>query len=107
MPVIAHNVAINFGSITLTGDLVHDPAQHDLYLQTEEGNEDISTALTGYALLPKDGCVFVKDWSEHSDLAKNLTDAGLVESMRVFDIPAPFKPALSVTEVRVLSPANT
>lgn len=104
MPVIARNVALNFGSITLTGDLVHDPAQHDLYLQTEEGNEDISVALPTHGL-PADGCVFVKSWSGHSDLAKNLEATGLVEVVSTFDIPAPFNSALSVTEARVLTPS--
>lgn len=105
MPVIAHNVAIDFGSITLTGDLVHDPAQHDLYLQTEEGNEDISVALPAHGL-PADDCVFIKSWSGHSGLAKNLEAAGLVEVVRNFEIPAPFNSALPVTEVRVLSPSK-
>lgn len=71
------DVSLRFGAdCRLTGTLHYDPLQADLYLVTEIGVEDLSIDLRAYALTPAAGCVFVKDWSEHTGLAHELETAG-------------------------------
>lgn len=71
-------VTIDFGSVTLTGLLEHDPVQNSLALLTDEGAEIISTNLIdAYGIVPEPGNVIIKDWSEHSGLAPRLEAQGL------------------------------
>lgn len=65
--------------IELTGRLIHDTERSVLVLETDEGPEPLSISLASYGLRPADGCVFVKDWTEHAGLAESLEKQGLVE----------------------------
>ncbi|MFE6939588.1 hypothetical protein [Streptomyces chartreusis] len=77
---VKHDVTVVFGSIELTGTLVHDDENRVLELENAEGPaEPISISLQGYGLTPEPGNVFIKDWSEHSGLTARLTQAGLVQ----------------------------
>lgn len=71
-------IAFPFG-IEVTGSLIHDAEHSVLTLETDEGPEPLSTSLASYGLLPAEGCVFVKDWSEHAGLTESLEQQGLVE----------------------------
>lgn len=108
--IIAANTTIGFGETeadgvltnTITGDLIFNPHQCDLYLVTDEGSEDISTDLPQYHRPPAPGCVFIKSWP-HAHLAGNLVAAGLVELVDTFTIPGPTTTGLPVSEVRVIT----
>ena len=47
-------------------------------------DETFSVNLTAYGFEPEDGCVFIKDDSEHLGLAKALADLGLGEVISTF-----------------------
>lgn len=87
-PLIKHNVTVDFagGAISLTGDLVHHEDHRALELVTEEGPERLSTDLSAYGLLPAEGNVFVKDWSEHAGVADSLVLAGLARRTREVEV---------------------
>lgn len=59
------------------GELSHDPSTALLEIVMEEESEVLSVDLMAYGLVPAPGCVYVKDWSEHSGLADALETAGL------------------------------
>lgn len=63
----------------VTGSLIHEAEHSRLTLETDEGPEPLSISLASYGLLPAEGCVFVKDWSEHAGLTESLEQQGLVE----------------------------
>lgn len=55
--------------------------------EDEEGypnEEHFSVNLAAYGLTPDDGCVFIKDYSEHEGLAKALEGLGLGTIARTF-----------------------
>ena len=96
---IKTDVAVDFGNdFVLTGELQYDPAHRDLVLYTDEGPEHISTQLTNYDLTAAEGCVFIKDWSEHSGLAGRLFRDGLVDPVHSVRV-GPF--AATAIEVRI------
>lgn len=79
---IGHDVEIDFGVFSLTGDVRYDEEQSALILADRERGfpEHLSVSLLAYGgLIPEPGCVFVKDWSEHEGLAHQLVAAGLGE----------------------------
>ena len=92
---LGKNVAVTFGqgdfAVTLTGDLVYMPwaqgGENALVLvgQDEEGPfvEHISTNLTSLMLYCFEEDVFwIKNWSEHTGLAEEMANTGLVEIVR-------------------------
>lgn len=92
------DISIDFGSIELSGVLVHDDAQRALVLHTDEGPEPISVNLGAYGLYPAPGQIFIKDWSEHDGLAARMSEQGLVkiiDSVRV----GPFSSRAYLVEV--------
>lgn len=79
-PAIREDTTVTFPfGVELTGRLIHDTEHSVLELETDEGPEHLSISLTAYGLRPGDGCVFVKDWSEHAGLTESLEEQGLVE----------------------------
>lgn len=103
------NTTIDFGSVSLTGQLLFDPGTAVLELLTDEGPETISIDLSQpYGILPELGNVIVKDWSEHSGLAQRLDDQGIVKIVRqhrVLPHGAGGYPLVAY-EVEVLEPAD-
>lgn len=73
-----NDVTIDFASgLSLTGTLVYD--SYEVFaLETNEGNEYLSTNLDEYGYLKGAGQVYIKDWSEHTGLAADLESKGLV-----------------------------
>ncbi|MFF8917480.1 hypothetical protein ACF08M_30270 [Streptomyces sp. NPDC015032] len=74
------DVVVDFGSIELSGTLLHDDQRRLLMLETDEGPEPISVNLQSHGITPEPGNVFIKDWSEHSGLTARLAQAGLVSA---------------------------
>ncbi|MFI5702654.1 hypothetical protein ACIA78_21735 [Streptomyces xanthochromogenes] len=84
---VRHGVTVDFGSIELTGTLVHDNENRLLELEIDKGPaEPISISLQGYGLTPEPGNVFIKDWSEHCGLTARLAKTGLVTHVRTLTI---------------------
>lgn len=98
VPTRKPDVAIDFGSVELTGTLVHDDEGRSLMLMTEEGPERISVSLEGYGLVPGPGHVFIKDWSEHAGLAESLQAAQLVKIVSSVNV-GPFATAAHKVQV--------
>lgn len=100
LTTIKEDVTVSFSSLTITGDIQHNPALHALLLvDPSEPYEVITTNLSAYGLLPQDDTVFIKDWSEHDGLTASLVDAGVVEIVREVRV-GPFKSR--AYEVRVI-----
>lgn len=49
-----------------------------LTLCTDE-YEPLCTATVALDVLPSDGCVFIKDWSENEGIASSLVSAGIIK----------------------------
>ena len=81
-------------------EIHHDPAQHALLaLDPATGESEVlTTRLPDFPLLPDEAVV--KDWSEHSGLARALTEAGVVELVDAIAV-GPF--ASTAHRVRVLT----
>jgi len=77
---VRENITAQFSAIALTGDIIFYPSQSALALidQKDGEREIISTNLESAGLEPIDGCVMIKDWSEHSGLTQSLVDMGIV-----------------------------
>lgn len=74
-----------FPSIELEGELAsitYVDGSAGLALITDEGPEILSTNLGGYGLVPAEGNVFIKDYSEHSGVTDSLVASGVVEVVR-------------------------
>ncbi|SIO89646.1 hypothetical protein [Nocardiopsis sp. JB363] len=71
-------ITFPFGT-KVTGTLIHDAEHSRLVLETDEGPEPLSINLANDGLLPAEGCVFIKDWSDRAGLAESLEQQGLVE----------------------------
>lgn len=103
LTTIAKDVSIVFSAVTLTGDVQYDPETHLLNLTDPEGPGDVMTTnLDRYGFVAHDDIAYVKDWSEHTGLAKSLEEAGIVEIRRALNV-GPFRSR--AYEVRVLAPA--
>jgi len=101
---IARNVTVTFSAITITGDVVFDGTRRSLILIDAEqaGYEVMSINFDAYNLRPAgEDRVFIKDWSEHTGVAKSLEAAGVVEITRALNV-GPFRSR--AYEVRVLAP---
>ena len=72
--------SIKFGSITLDGELA--VYRGGLALLTGMYVERLSIHLDAYGLIPAEGNFFIKDYSEHRGVTKQLVDAGAVEIVR-------------------------
>ncbi len=88
-------VELILSHVTLSGVLAYNPARASLIVADQEtGEAEVLTVdLTVYGYVAGPGEVFVKGWSEHSDLATALEMAGvarIVETVIVgpFDSPA-------------------
>lgn len=99
---IRRNITIPFTYVDLTGDIEYDADRGALVLvdPLEAMEEHLSTSLEAYGLQPGEGCVFVKDWTEHAGLAGALERAGVVEILGKVEVPT-F--ALDAYRVRVLA----
>lgn len=98
---IAENVSLLFSFTTLTGDVQYDPETHLLNLTDPEGPGDVMTTnLDVYGYVAHDDRVFIKNWSEHTNLAQSLEAAGIVEIVRAINV-GPFRSR--AYEVRVLA----
>lgn len=93
-------IAVDFGGRTYHGVLDYDPADAVLVMLEAEGPERFSTNLQCYGLVAAPGCVFVKDWSEHSGLAAALQEAGLVRIVRNVEV-GPFASTAYEVEVKL------
>lgn len=91
---------VDFGGRTYHGVLDYDPTNAMLVMFEAEGSERLSTNLQCYGLVAAPGCVFVKDWSEHSGLAAALQEAGLVRIVRNVEV-GPFASTAYKVEVRL------
>lgn len=78
------------GPITLTGDVHYDPEHASAYMVTAEGYEDLSVSLSAYGCTPREGHIFVKDWSEHTGLAQAMETAGIAEIVDPIENIGPF-----------------
>lgn len=77
---VTRTVTLNIANgLEITGVLEHDELSQTLTITDAEGVEWLSTNLEGYGLLPRQHCVFIKDWSEHKGLATALVDAHVGE----------------------------
>lgn len=79
---IRERVSLSFNEIELTGEMQHDPTQNALVLAfDDEDSEMLSIDLlsSGYVAFP--GEVFVRDYSEHSDLPAALAEASVCEAV--------------------------
>ena len=101
-PTLENGVTVDFGGLELTGTLEHDEEHRALWLLTEASQEALSVNLETYGLIPDPGCVFIKDWSEHSGLAERLQVAGLVKIIRSFTV-GPFSSTAFEVEVATWS----
>lgn len=95
-------VTVDFGSIEITGTLVHDDEQRALYLIDDEDGipEDLSTSLAAYGVTAEPGHVIIKDWSEHAGLTERLQRAGLVTPVHRLAV-GPFASTAYEVEVTV------
>jgi len=100
LTTIAENVTLQFSFTSLTGDVQYDPETHLLNLLTDEGEEAMSTSFQMYGFEPREGRTFIKGWSEHTNLAKSLEEAGIVEIARALNVGPGRQRAY---EVRVLA----
>lgn len=98
---VGENASVDFGNITISGDVLYLGAQNALVLMDEQTGcqERLSTNLEAYGLTPKPGHVFIKDWSEHRGLANSLSNSGLVQITETY-VVGPF--ASTAHEVRVV-----
>lgn len=86
LTTLAENVSLLFSFTTLTGDVQYDDENHMLNLVNEHGEEVMTVDLDRYGFTARDGRVFIKDWSEHTNLARSLEQAGLVEIVRALNV---------------------
>ncbi len=87
LTTIAENVTARFSFTDLTGDIKYDADHHALFMSfPDEGDEVMSVNLIGYGLEAKPDTVFIKDWSEHTGLARSLEAAGVVEIVRALNV---------------------
>ena len=78
-------VTVNFPGLALDGELLpirYMDGTAGLQLMTDEGPEIISTNLGAYGLVPDEGNVFIKYYSEHAGVTASLVAAGAVEVVR-------------------------
>lgn len=74
-----NNLTLWFGeSVQLTGEVVHDQDNAMLYLVTHEDSEALSINLDQYGLTTPAGHVWIKNWSEHTGVATQLLNRGVV-----------------------------
>lgn len=102
------NIEITFRDITLRGDLLHVPELHQLVISGEEGEEVLTTetpesdlqwaeAAVAHQLLPHQVAT-IKDYSEHSELAAAMAEAGIIRILSRYTT-GPFSSEVVVAEV--------
>ncbi|KIA74385.1 hypothetical protein ANMWB30_09580 [Arthrobacter sp. MWB30] len=86
--IIAKNTPVQFSTITITGDVLYAEEHASLMLvDTQYGTrERLSVNLQAYGLAPKQGHVFIKDWSESHGVAASLAQAGIVEITGAYSV---------------------
>lgn len=101
--IIAKNVSILFGHLTLSGTIEFLPEHHALLLRTDDpAPERLTHNMIAYGLEPKGpDHVFITDYSEHEGVTSSLVDAGLVEITDEYLI-GPFQSL--AYQVRILNP---
>jgi hypothetical protein len=105
---IKKDVTATFSSITVRGDIQYDASQHALAIvDPNEPAEIITVNLSAYGLMPPEGSVFIKDWSESIGLTDSLVAAGVVEIVAALQV-GPFNSrayAVRVIAAEAVEPA--
>ena len=105
LTTIATNVDVTFSAVTLTGDVQYDAERHLLNLTDPCGPGDVMTTnLDAYGYYADGNIVYIKDWSEHTGLAKSLEAAGIVEIRRALNV-GPFRSRAYEVKVLLTRPA--
>jgi hypothetical protein len=98
---VREGAAVDFSSLTLTGDVLYYADQAALVLIDDEYGtpERLSINLIDHGLVARPGHVFIKNWSEGDGVADSLVKAGVVEIVETH-VVGPF--GGTAYEVRVL-----
>ncbi|WP_435112737.1 hypothetical protein [Nocardiopsis synnemataformans] len=86
MSVIKEGVTISFmgGVVKLTGDIEYLASKDALIFHPVGEPEEVLTVnLEAYNLSPGEGCVFLRDYSQHEGLFASLAEAGVIEPQPV------------------------
>ena len=91
---LTDHISLQFGEhVRLDGYAAYDQPRGLLYFITDEGYEVLSVVLEAYGFVAPLGCVWIKDWSEHTGVTEQLVSLGVVsyeKTVRVgpFNSPA-------------------
>lgn len=91
---LTSHITLYFGEeVHLTGRVAYDQGGGLLYFVTDEDSEVLSINLDVYGLTTPPGHAWIKDWSEHAGIAKQLITGHTVSYKQTalvgpFDSPA-------------------
>ena len=86
-----YTVKLNYGEVTGPLRFIqYVDGSPGLMILTDEGPEVLSINLAQYGLVPGEGYVYVKDYSEHEGLPNALVRAGVATKVAIVEV-GPFK----------------